>query len=48
MFSLRPKAVIRQRLFEAFNQRVPGNNFRFPEEGYIAGDGSNAPRAVIA
>lgn len=46
-FSLRPKTVIGHRLFEAFNQRFLGNNFRFPEEGYIAGDGSNAPQAVM-
>lgn len=42
-FSLRPQTVIRHRLFEAFNQRVLGNNFRFPEESYIAGDGCTAP-----
>ncbi|KAA3507622.1 hypothetical protein, partial [Agrobacterium rosae] len=43
-FSLRPQTVIRHRLSEAFNQRVLGNNFRFPEEGYIAGDGCSAPK----
>jgi hypothetical protein len=46
-FSLRPQTIIRHRLFEAFNQRVLGNNFLFPEEGYITGDGSNAPQAVM-
>ncbi len=46
--SLLPQTVIRHRLFEAFNQRVLGNKFLFPEEGYIAGDGSNAPTADIA